>query len=935
MDFELSDRDYTLVNSPKKVQWLFTTLARQKICAVDIETSHMSSKPMAGQRDVVIGGISFAWAKGTAAYLPLFTGTGRETHWKRDDVFDAICRKLKDFLEGDCEKVMQNGKFDAAWIWKVLGIKVANFEFDTMLAHHLLDEEGRFSCSHGLKPMAEFYLDPKARQYEKRLHTALDYHDPLYKRYTSVPIELLYAYACSDADYTLQLKALFEPQLAEQNLTSLFYDVVMPLQHTCMLCELGGMDIDMTKVLELEAEYAAKKTELLQKMAELGFGSVDFNSPAQVSVLLYDKLKLPKQFSRKGSLTTDITALEALKDTHPIVEILKEYRSVEKLSTSYVESVKTKTDPATNRLHPSFLVHGTVTGRLSSEEPNCFHPDTEVLTRDGWVRIWTILPTTEIAQWDDGEISFVRPTKFYKEIASELIDIRNRHVSLLVTADHRCLLRHARNGKLEVFAAKDYPERWHQLHAGVYNAGIVRFRNLRHRSDGFGPWIFDLSQTALKELCEAKFIGRICVCDSWKEAVWLQTVLALTGFRGTLRNMSKGRWEVSASWHDYSLTTNIRKRVVPHDSYVYCVSVPSSYVLVKLDDKITVTGQCQNLPRAEHGGTKIKSMFVAGEGNKIVLSDYRQAEVCLAAHLSKDRVWIEALNSGADIHSATAKKCFKLDCPVGDVKKLYNVHRSRAKTVTFGVLYGMSEHGLGPKLNMEKEDAREFIKQYFDALPDLKAWIEFVHQDAKEKGYVTTVFNRRRRLPDIQLAVPKWWPKPFSAPDCFGKKAPPIVKSFYGKESFDGLLPIFGDASKLYDLVRTLDAKQYAKCIGCSFIGACLYDDERRRRANLVSECERQSVNAMVQGSVADIAAVAYARVLEVAVGQGIPIALLPGEKGIRPWSTIHDELGYVVANEYVEPAMRIIEDVMTTVCDLLVPLKVDMVVLDRWSDKH
>src|SRR5208282_478540 len=118
---------------------------------------------------------------------PLYTGIEKNTHWPDPKVFNRILDRLAIALEGPSEKIAQNGKFDIRWIWQILGIRVTNFTADTMLAHHLLDEEGKLTCRHALKTMAEYYIDPKAKQYSEALDKALDYYDPKYRRYTQVP----------------------------------------------------------------------------------------------------------------------------------------------------------------------------------------------------------------------------------------------------------------------------------------------------------------------------------------------------------------------------------------------------------------------------------------------------------------------------------------------------------------------------------------------------------------------------------------------------------------------------------------------------------------------------------------------------------------------------------------------------------------------------
>src|SRR5262249_29697498 len=144
---------------------------------------------------------------------------------------------------------------------------------------------------------------------------------------------------------------------------------------------------------------------------------------------------------------------------------------LEKLYGTYITGIPKYIDN-NGRLHTNFNQDVARTGRLSSSDPNCFHPNTEVLTRAGWTRFADYVFPTPIAQWDaNGAVTFVAPTAYFKQDASRLVHLDNQHTHLRVTPDHRCLLRHRRTRELRVFAAKDYPEDWQQIHAGHYAGG--------------------------------------------------------------------------------------------------------------------------------------------------------------------------------------------------------------------------------------------------------------------------------------------------------------------------------------------------------------------------------------------------------------------------------------------------------------------------------
>ncbi len=170
---------------------------------------------------------------------------------------------------------------------------------------------------------------------------------------------------------------------------------------------------------------------------------------------------------------------------------------------------------------------------------------------------------------------------------------------------------------------------------------------------------------------------------------------------------------------------------------------------------VTVTGRLsssnpnlQNIPIRTDEGNKIRNAFVAQDRkNGMILSaDYSQIELRLLAHISQDKNLVEAFNSGADIHTLTASKVF--DVPVENVTKEM---RYKAKAVNFGIIYGQSKYGLAKALGISNSEAEDFINRYFATYPRVKAYMEGTIKMVEEKGYVETVFGRRRYL-ETELA---------------------------------------------------------------------------------------------------------------------------------------------------------------------------------------
>jgi DNA polymerase I len=153
----------------------------------------------------------------------------------------------------------------------------------------------------------------------------------------------------------------------------------------------------------------------------------------------------------------------------------------------------------------------------------------------------------------------------------------------------------------------------------------------------------------------------------------------------------------------------------------------------------------QNIPVRTELGKRIRTAFVAGKGRRLVSADYSQFELRLSAAMSGDEELIDMFNRGADIHTATAAQIYSRD-PEDVTKQM----RSAAKAVSFGILYGMSPHGLSIATGMTYEQAAKFIKQYTDVRKPLMAYLEGLKERARKDGYVETLFGRRRPMPDIQ-----------------------------------------------------------------------------------------------------------------------------------------------------------------------------------------
>lgn len=166
---------------------------------------------------------------------------------------------------------------------------------------------------------------------------------------------------------------------------------------------------------------------------------------------------------------------------------------------------------------------------------------------------------------------------------------------------------------------------------------------------------------------------------------------------------------------------------------------------------VTATGRLsstdpnlQNIPTRTELGKKLRKVFKAENGKIFIDADYSQIELRVLAHLSNDEIMVDAFNSDADIHTICASQVFKV--PVEEVSKQL---RSRAKAVNFGIVYGISDFGLAEQIDMKRKDAKKYIEQYLETYHGIKDYMNNVVEEAKEKGYVETIFKRRRYIPEL------------------------------------------------------------------------------------------------------------------------------------------------------------------------------------------
>jgi DNA polymerase-1 len=179
-------------------------------------------------------------------------------------------------------------------------------------------------------------------------------------------------------------------------------------------------------------------------------------------------------------------------------------------------------------------------------------------------------------------------------------------------------------------------------------------------------------------------------------------------------------------------------------------------VHTKLHQDGTVTGRfsssdpnLQNIPVRDGYGELIRDAFIAPRGKVLVAFDYSQIELRVLAILSKDRSLREIFENGADIHAGVAAKVFGVK-----EEEVTDMQRRRAKTINFGILYGMGVTALGQSLGVSRDEAQKFHDQYFAAFPTIREYLDGVLRDATKKGYTTTLFGRQRPFQNLRSKIP-------------------------------------------------------------------------------------------------------------------------------------------------------------------------------------
>jgi len=208
--------------------------------------------------------------------------------------------------------------------------------------------------------------------------------------------------------------------------------------------------------------------------------------------------------------------------------------------------------------------------------------------------------------------------------------------------------------------------------------------------------------------------------------------------------------ELPAEILNYRLLSKLKSTYI--DSLSKLINPKTGRIHTSFNQTVTATGRLsssdpnlQNIPIRTEVGREIRKAFIPDKGNLLLSADYSQIELRLLAHLSEDKAMIKAFEKGEDIHASTAREIFGVfpETVTPDIRRV-------AKAVNFGIIYGISPFGLSKQLNISQKDAKEYIEGYFLKYPKVKEYIEDTIKKAYDKGYTTTILNRRRYIPELE-----------------------------------------------------------------------------------------------------------------------------------------------------------------------------------------
>ena len=347
----ISKKNYYLIKNEKEIDKYIQEAEESGELAIDTETNSLN----AHQADLI--GISLSTKIGKACYIPI--------GHKSDDCLkkEAVIKKLKPLLEdSSVKKIGQNIKFDFIVLYKH-GVKMNSME-DTMLMSYVLDAGKN---RHNMDTLSKIHLNHKTITFKELVGTGkkeINFRD--------VELDKAMKYAAEDADITYRLYKIFHKNLKLEKLTNIYEIFEKPLIEILAFMEINGIKIDNKFLKNLSEKFEKKIKNLEKEIFTISKKEFNIGSPKQLGEIIYNELKIAVlKKTRKGSFATSASVLEDLAfKGHKFPKLILEWRQVSKLKNTYSDSLPGHINPSTKRVHTSFLLAATTTGRLASSNPN-------------------------------------------------------------------------------------------------------------------------------------------------------------------------------------------------------------------------------------------------------------------------------------------------------------------------------------------------------------------------------------------------------------------------------------------------------------------------------------------------------------------------------------------------------------------------------------
>ena len=370
--------NYHTIDTAAALDQLVARLKSATAFVVDVETT--DTNPMLAQ----LVGIAIGVGQGEAYYIPVSVDDRQQTtdngqgqlafdttdHATRNTQHVSLDRnhvlaKLKPiFADASIAKYAHNAKYDLTVLAEA-GVETRGLTFDSIIAAHLIEPS---SQSLGLKNLVYTKFGVEMTEIEALIGKGKNQISM-----DQVDVAQASRYACADADYTFRLVEHYQPQLAQQGVADLFKNVEMPLVPVLMEIERTGVLLDLDFLRAMSGDLTRRLRELEKQIQGMVGAPLNIASPQQLADALFNKLKLPTTGLPKtsaGKISTAADVLDSLRDAHPIIPLILEHRELSKLKGTYVDALPALVHPRTGRVHTNYNQTGTVTGRVSSSNPN-------------------------------------------------------------------------------------------------------------------------------------------------------------------------------------------------------------------------------------------------------------------------------------------------------------------------------------------------------------------------------------------------------------------------------------------------------------------------------------------------------------------------------------------------------------------------------------